>query len=89
MATFKLITKLADKMNSAELSRIPLIHKFVEDIKSRSYLMAKTRSQIANFDWARLDKDSADMMRAYMKDADVGHLAPDYLKGTNDKNHHH
>ena len=85
MATFKLITKLADKMNSAELSRIPLIHKFVEDIKSRSYLMAKTRSQIANFDWARLDKDSADMMRAYMKDADVGHLAPDYLKGTNDK----
>ena len=85
MATFKVISDLAGKMSKEQMKMIPNMHKFVEKIKSRSYLLAKERSNLGAFDWNDMSPEGVKETKKWMNDNKLKHLIPNEWKTIKEK----
>ena len=85
MATFKIITDLANKMTKEQLQVVPAMHKFVEKLKSRSYLLAKERNKLGGFDWNSMSPESVKEVKKWMKDSNLKELIPNEWKTIKEK----
>jgi len=85
MATFKIITDLAEGMSKEQRKIIPVLHKFVEKMKSRSYLLAKERNALGSFDWNSMSPEAIKEAKKWMKDNKLKHLIPNEWKTIKEK----
>ena len=63
IGTFFRVSKLYNAMNKTERKRTELIHKFVEYIKDKSYLMAKDRKKVEDFNWQNLNPGQLEIIK--------------------------
>ena len=96
IGTFYKISALYESMSPKERKRVELIHKFVENIKDKSYLMALDRKRPEDFEWSKMTPGQLNVVKEIIKNPDLkffkGLLPQAYTKlnkqssGTLDRN---